>query len=345
MNKRLSSIVILTLLSFALSSCSGIGDKAGSLSIIYFVTAFLALVALMGYFFGIKKRDGWMTVLFTAVLVVNCGYAALSVSGSLDMALWANRISYLGSVVLPVSMLMIILRVTGLKYGRWLPAVLLCLGGTVFLIAASPGYFDFYYSSVSLSREDGVSVLVKEYGPLHITYLFYLVFYAVTTASVAVYACVKKKISSPMQVIILNVAVFINIGVWLLEQLVKIEFEMLSVSYVISELFLLGLSLMLEEREGLIQSIKNSVAPPDTPRSEFTEEEIAGFIASLATLTPTERVIYDQYVAGKRAKDVMASQGITENTLKYHNKNIYGKLGVSSRKQLVEMARQAKNDK
>ena len=30
--------------------------------------------------------------------------------------------------------------------------------------------------------------------------------------------------------------------------------------------------------------------------------------------------------------------GITENTLKYHNKNIYGKLGVSSRKQLKEIA-------
>jgi DNA-binding CsgD family transcriptional regulator len=28
---------------------------------------------------------------------------------------------------------------------------------------------------------------------------------------------------------------------------------------------------------------------------------------------------------------------ITENTLKYHNRNIYGKLGVSSRKQMLEI--------
>ena len=32
------------------------------------------------------------------------------------------------------------------------------------------------------------------------------------------------------------------------------------------------------------------------------------------------------------------SLGITENTLKYHNKNIYSKLGISSRKQLLRFA-------
>ena len=34
----------------------------------------------------------------------------------------------------------------------------------------------------------------------------------------------------------------------------------------------------------------------------------------------------------------MAALEIKENTLKYHNKNIYAKLGVSSRKQLVMIA-------
>ena len=34
----------------------------------------------------------------------------------------------------------------------------------------------------------------------------------------------------------------------------------------------------------------------------------------------------------------MEEMSIKENTLKYHNKNIYSKLGVSSRKQLIEIA-------
>jgi len=35
----------------------------------------------------------------------------------------------------------------------------------------------------------------------------------------------------------------------------------------------------------------------------------------------------------------MAEMNITENTLKFHNKNIYAKLGVPSRKQLVSIYR------
>ena len=33
----------------------------------------------------------------------------------------------------------------------------------------------------------------------------------------------------------------------------------------------------------------------------------------------------------------MNALGITENTLKYHNRNIYGKLGVANKKQIVEI--------
>ena len=38
------------------------------------------------------------------------------------------------------------------------------------------------------------------------------------------------------------------------------------------------------------------------------------------------------------AKEILAILGVTENTLKFHNKNIYNKLGVSSRKQLLRYA-------
>ena len=40
----------------------------------------------------------------------------------------------------------------------------------------------------------------------------------------------------------------------------------------------------------------------------------------------------------------MSTLNIKENTLKFHNKNLYGKLGVSSRKQLLEVYRAIKAD-
>lgn len=60
------------------------------------------------------------------------------------------------------------------------------------------------------------------------------------------------------------------------------------------------------------------------------------FIDNLSTLTTKEKEIFDLYTQGLSTKDIIAQQQISENTLKYHNKNIYSKLGVKSRKELLQ---------
>ena len=60
------------------------------------------------------------------------------------------------------------------------------------------------------------------------------------------------------------------------------------------------------------------------------------FVDNLATLTPKEEDIFNLYVQGCSTKDIISRLGITENTLKYHNKNIYSKLGVKTRKELLQ---------
>ncbi|MBQ4117517.1 MAG: helix-turn-helix transcriptional regulator, partial [Oscillospiraceae bacterium] len=70
------------------------------------------------------------------------------------------------------------------------------------------------------------------------------------------------------------------------------------------------------------------------------QKEICEYFAEgLLELTPTEKMIYGFYVEGKTTAEIRAKLNITENTLKYHNKNIYSKLGVSSRKELMEVAK------
>lgn len=71
---------------------------------------------------------------------------------------------------------------------------------------------------------------------------------------------------------------------------------------------------------------------------EIDNDSFELFLQCLHTLTPKERSIFDMYLEGKSAKEIMAIANINQNTLKYHNKNIYSKLGVSSRKQLLEFA-------
>ncbi len=260
-------------------------------------------------------------------------------------------------------MLMIILNSCKLKYHKCLPVILLSIGIAVFLIAASPGILDIYYKDVSLTVVNGAAVLEKVYGPLHCSYLFYLLAYFLATAAILFHACVNKQIDSAIHALFMSEAVFINMGVWLLEQLVRIDFELLSVSYIVSEVFLLLLCLMLQKRSEIRSEqegtnalkevpapisgtplTENSEATPEQPISKTLEEQYAHFAAQRANLTPTERAIYHFYLAGKTTKEVMVELNIKENTLKYHNKNIYSKLGVSSRKELVAIASMLKSD-
>ena len=355
MKKNIRSLAVLPLVLCFLSGCGAVGSKSTSLSVIYGATAALSLLLLIGYCTVVRRRDGWFLLLFSSVVVVNAGYFALSLSKTVEEALLANRISYLGSVCLPLSMLMSILNTTRLQYRKWLPTVLAILAFAVFLVAASPGYLSIYYQDVSLATVNGVAVLHKEYGPLHSLYLFYLVFYFAAMLAAILHAAHLKKLEHHAHALTLLSAVMVNLGVWLLEQLVQLDFEFLSISYIISELFLLGLALVVQESEQLPLAVQptddlpEDPAEPDTPlpaeeslqspTSPTLEGRCARFVASLPELTQTERTIYEFYVEGKTTREIMAALQIKENTLKFHNKNLYGKLGVSSRKQLMELAK------
>jgi len=330
-----------------LAGGSMVGNKSGNLSIIYAVAALLSLLILIGYICS-KKKNSWFVMLFSSVLVVNVGYYALALSQNLEAALFANRISYLGSVFLPLFMWMIILNVTNIRLPKWLCGLLIGIGVVVFLIAASPGYSDIYYQEVYFQKINGVTVLEKVYGPLHGIYLIYLLCYFAAMAATIVYATVKDTVASVTYAAILAVAVFVNIGVWMLEQLVHIDFEVLSISYIISESFLLGLHLFIAETEKknaqlLQQAVQDAPLPEhtDTPSDApdlETNAQLELFIAGLSRLTPKEQQLYDCYTAGMSTVQIMEQLTIKENTLKFHNKNLYGKLGVSSRKQLLRLA-------
>ena len=354
-----------------------------SMSLIYAAAAVISLLLLVGFNYIIRNKDLWYQLLFLSIFTVNLGYFTLSISKTLEEALLANRISYLGSVFLPMSMFLLILNVSKIRYKKWLPGILLAISTIVFLIAASPGYSTVYYQEVTLSFKNGAAVLNKVYGPLHCIYLYYLLGYFTLMVVTIIYAVVKKKMGSTIQAAVLLSAVLINILVWLIEQLIHIDFEILSVSYIISELFLILLHFMVTEQETLITTQQETTLAPDIsspdelqplipeiaepeqtiaepvpeeqeppsspPEQELPsspaetqmslEDQIAVYLEGLSNLTPTERIIYDMYISKNTTKEIMASLNIKENTLKFHNKNIYSKLGVSSRKQLIELSK------
>lgn len=360
MKKFLPIIVASFPLLFLILGFGCIGEKATSVSIIYKFSAIIALLLFMGFHFVVKNKDKWFYLLFGSVFVINLGYYLMSVSTNLNQALSFNSLSYLGSVFLPLSMLMTIINVVNLKPNKYLKYILFGIAILMFGLTASPSFSNLYYENVSIEFINGVTVLDKVYGKLHCMYLFYLILYFISMISVITYSIAKKKVSSSVHASILLFAVLVNIIVWLIEQLVKIDFEILSISYIISELFLLGVYLLLQEKDNIIFGTTRLLNTPIYPdyaymstntidsqlennslsKIQLTQEQLElceFFSKGLLSLTPTEYSIYEYYISGKRANEVMKILGIQENTIKFHNKNLYRKLGVSSRKQMIEI--------
>ncbi|MBQ9954483.1 MAG: hypothetical protein IJO87_03525 [Eggerthellaceae bacterium] len=350
-----AAYALALLAPLCLTGCTAIGDKTASLSIIYAATAVLSLVMLVCYLKLARSKDRWFVLLFSSVLVVNLGYWLLSISTSLDQALMANRLAYLGSVILPPAMLMIIMNVTNTPRRPWVPGVLLGIAAVTFAVAASPGILEIYYKEVSFTVVNGCGTLVKTYGPLHPLYLLYLIGYFGAMVIVILRASATNRTASTSHAFVLAIAVLVNIGVWLIEQIVAIEFEFLSVSYIASELFLLGAHLMASENNEPQSTLlnQNKICQPELesiPEPSEMSKKLIGtpavnnevlemFVSGIGNLTKTERVIFDAYLDRATTKEIMASLGITENTLKFHNKNLYRKLGVRSRKELMELSK------
>ena len=342
-----------------LSACGPSGNKTASVSIIYAIAAAVSLLLLMVYCCLNRKKEVWFLLLFACIFIVNTGYFALSISGTLEEALLANRIAYLGSAFLPMAMQMIIANVTKLNFKKWIPYVLFGIGVAVFFIAATPGYLDIYYKEVSFHTVNGVGSLEKVYGDWHCVYMFYLIGYFVAMVATIVYPFVKKALDSTVHSVLLALAVFVNLCVWFIEQMVRFDFEFLAISYIISGSFLLGIDMIVSENERLKEIVKEqeisnalealekkeesdkSEPQKDTENrnkpDEADRDRYQLFVEGVEKLTNTERAIYESYLKRITTKEIMATLGIKENTLKFHNKNIYSKLSVSSRKELVEI--------
>lgn len=323
---------------------SGSTESTGAkIVLLYGAAALTALTLLAGYVCFARNRDGLFVLLFFAVALVNSGYYGLALSQTLSQALWANRFSYLGSVFLPAVMLLIIMKNAGVSIPKRLPWLFAAAGAMMFALAASPGILPIYYKEVALVTADGLSYLQKVYGPLHIVYGFYLLAYFIAMVAVIVHATMRRKAESIGHVMILAIAALVNIVVWLIEQIDQMSFEFLSFSYIISGLFLLGLHLSISEHQQLQTRVQQAELQRDTalstPSSAVSEnppisDRFTNYLSGVERLTPTEKAIYDCYIRRMTTKEIMAAMNITENTLKFHNKHLYHKLGVSSRKEL-----------
>ena len=319
-------------------------EKSGNMAIIYGAIALLSVFLLIGYLLWEKKKEKHFAALFACVSFVNCGYFLQSVSDTLAAAMTANRISYFGAAYSVLVMLLIIMDVCRVRRSAGVMAALFGISTAAFLLAAGGDRLGLYYEAVSIETVNGMTRLVKNYGPLHILYPVYLLIYFAVMVEMIIHAARKGSLSSGKYAAFLVAITLTNLIVWAVEQLIDVDFEFLSVSYVATEVMLLAIygmlrdygilepgGVMLSARALGDQNVGHDVGglPPDM------EELFRAFAANAKTLTAAERRILDYYIDGHEIADVPELAFISIHTVKKHNRSIYQKLGVASRDELM----------
>lgn len=310
--------------------------------IFYGITCFLSLIIFISYFFIIKKKSLLFILLFLSIFICNLGYFLLSISKHLTFAIVANDIAYLGSVFLPFFMMLIILDVCKIKYPKYIIIILLAIASIVLFIVTSVGYLPIYYKDQTLIIGESSSYLEKVYGPLHIVYYFYIGLYLLFMIGIIIINVSTKKDKLNLIIaIILLLIVISNIFVWLIEQFIDNEFEFLSVTYLIDEILLVLLKILLinfeKVKEEINQSSKVDMSLLDGDR--FNDEQIANAFKKcdgINLLTNREKEILKHILKGERRKEIAFNLFVSESAIKKHTSNIFKKLNVNNRKELLD---------
>lgn len=308
-------------------------DRTLNMSFIYGIDAVLALILACGYCTIVRKKEMWLIWLYFSVFVANVGYFTLSISKTIEEALLANRLAYLGCVFLPLFMLMTIMKVCKVQCSKIGRTILIAGSSITFLIVASQGYLNLYYKEVSLVFVNGMAKLQKVYGPLHNFYYVYLFLYFAIMIGVIVYAVSKKKISSYKHACLLVVVVFFNIAIWLIEQFIHWDFEFLSISYIASELLLFLLYGMIEDYEEALEKVRKSET---TDLLSVGLNEISKRCPLVNNLSKREKEVFEKLLEDKKRKEIADELCITENTVKKHISSIFAKFDITTRSELIE---------
>lgn len=305
------------------------------MTIAYSIIFGLSLLFPPLYWFGTRKKrqEGGLFLLYICVSIVNLGYLLLSLSRTVEFALFANKLAYLGHVFLILCMYKIISKLCGVKHKRWVTGLLIGFAVLMYSMVLTTGHLDLYYKSVSLAYVDGAAKLVKEYGVLHPVYTVHIILYFVAMIATIFYSIRAKRVGSHKVAGLMLAVVFGNIGMWLVEKLITWNFEFLSVSYLMSELVFFFIFWLLDDFVPASESKPVIIVADSLSRAEKLERVLAN-LPDGVRLSQRQTEVLECILDGKSRKEIAAELHISENTVKMHTSLIYRAFNVSGKSEI-----------
>lgn len=167
------------------------------------------------------------------VVISNLGYYFMSISRSVDEALFSQIIAYVGCVFLPVLYFFLILEICHISLSRYIKVVLVLMQAGTFGFVCTIGRSDLFYRSAKMRIDNGMVVLDKVYGPLHTVAIVSMYLYVLVAFVVVIYALVKRKSVDVKNAVTVLLLMAVASGVYAVEKIVGVKHDIIPVSYVL----------------------------------------------------------------------------------------------------------------
>ena len=223
----------------------------------YLITTGLALINLLILIFTFenKKVNYYFMMLMLIMAVSNGGYLALGLSDTVEEAVLANKIAYIGGCFTSPVMIFLICSICKINLSKWYRFGIYTYCFIVYGMILTVDYNKLYYTEYHIEQFGDSTILVNSYGHGHS--LFYLILYGAIIIQIAllIYCMVKKSSVSRKNLKLLIALEIINVSMFFIVRIISPDFEIMPALYAFD-----GWIFIFIHRRARIYDIEENVA-------------------------------------------------------------------------------------
>ncbi len=159
----------------------------------YVVILFISFICCIIYYW---KMRSYFSVHYTLVFILaflsHLCYVLLAVSKDLREAIIINKFLYVGGCYFELVGLVLIFSLCKINIPKWIRFIMALYSTFIFSCVMTVGYSPIFYKNVDIAEKNGVTVLVKEYGPLHSMFYIMVIICLVATVFALIYGWFKN---------------------------------------------------------------------------------------------------------------------------------------------------------
>ena len=183
-----------------------------------------------------KHFDIHITIVFILVPIIDIGYFLLGHAQSLEAAIVANKLSYIGGCYIVLDILFIVCSLCDIKINRWVKLALLVSATIIYLSALSVGFLDIFYKSITMEVINGVMVFTKEYNFMHTAFYVFVIINFLLMIAALVYARIKQKQVSKRVIRLLYIPEIICVISFFGGRMITKNIELLPLAYTLAQI-------------------------------------------------------------------------------------------------------------